>query len=123
MFNADHNSNAVGSISAGGDISGNIHIGNVYQTPEDDLPLSSDEIENGLTRFAQFLPERAPVLQDLFSSIARKLRATLGADQNSLSPALKVPARRRGEPHEVDVHGSGGYFLPRHVPRTKSPAL
>ncbi|MBK8784596.1 MAG: hypothetical protein IPO22_22995 [Anaerolineales bacterium] len=89
-INADHNSNAVGSISAGGDISGNIHIGNVYQTPEDDLPLSSDEIENGLTRFAQFLPERAPVLQDSFSSIAKKLRATLGADQNSLSPALKA---------------------------------
>ena len=87
--NADHNSNAVGSISAGGDINGDIHIGNVYQTPEDDLPLSSDEIENGLTRFAQFLPERAPVLQDTFSSIAKKLRATLGADQNSLSPALK----------------------------------
>ncbi|MBE0669191.1 MAG: hypothetical protein IH588_01265 [Anaerolineales bacterium] len=88
--NADHNSNAVGNISAGGDISGNIHIGNVYQTPEDDLPLSSDEIENGLTRFAQYLPERAPVLQDSFSSIAKKLRATLGADQNSLSPALKT---------------------------------
>ena len=76
---ANHNSNAVGSISAGGDISGNIHIGNVYQTPEDDLPLSSDEIENGLTRFAQFLPERAPVLQASFSSIAKKLRAaTIG---------------------------------------------
>ncbi|MBK9782303.1 MAG: hypothetical protein IPP55_20100 [Anaerolineales bacterium] len=75
-INADHNSNAVGSISAGGDISGSIHIGNVYQTAEDDLPLSSDEIENGLTRFAQFLPERAPVLQDSFSSIAKKLRAT-----------------------------------------------
>jgi len=88
--NAEKNSNAVGSISAGGDISGNIHIGNVYQTPEDDLPLSSDEIENGLTRFAQYLPERAPVLQDQFSSIAKKLRATLGADQNSLSPALKA---------------------------------
>ena len=87
---ADNNSIAVGGISAGGDISGNIHIGNVYQTPEDDLPLSSDEIENGLTRFAQFLPERAPVLQDSFLSIARKLRATLGADQNSLSPALKA---------------------------------
>ena len=87
--NADHNSNAVGSISAGGDISGNIHIGNVYQTPEDDLPLSSDEIENGLTRFAKFLLERAPILQDAFSSIAKKLHATLGADQNSLSPALK----------------------------------
>ncbi len=88
-INADHNSNAVGSISAGGDISGNIYIGNVYQTPEDDLPLSSDEIENGLSRFAQYLPERAPVLQDSFSSIAKKLRATLGADQNSLSPILR----------------------------------
>ena len=87
--NADHNSNAVGSISAGGNI-GDIHIGNVYQTPEDDVPLSSEEIENGLTRFAQYLPERAPVLQDPFSSIAKKLRATLGADQNSLSPALKA---------------------------------
>ncbi len=87
---ADNNSIAFGSISAGGDISGNIHIGNVYQTPEDDLPLSSDEIENGLTRFAQFLPERAPVLQDSFSSIDKKLRATLGADQKSLSPALKA---------------------------------
>ncbi len=75
-INADHNSNAVGSISAGGDISGSIHIGNVYQTAEDDLPLSSDEIENGLTRFAQFLPERAPVLQESFSSIAKKLHAT-----------------------------------------------
>ncbi len=88
--NADHNSNAVGSISAGGDISGNIHIGNVYQTPEDDLPLSSDEIENGLTRFVLYLPERVPVLQDSFLSIAKKLRATLGADQNSLSSALKA---------------------------------
>ncbi len=87
--NADHNSIAVGGISAGGDISGNIHIGNIYQTPEDDLPLSSDEIENGLTRFALYLPEHAPVLQDSFSFIAKKLRATLGADQNSLSPALK----------------------------------
>jgi WD40 repeat protein len=86
---ANHNSIAVGSISAGGDISGNIHIGNIYQTPEDDLPLSSDEIENGLTRFAQFLSERAPVLQDSFSSIAKKLRTTLGANQNSLSPTLK----------------------------------
>ena len=87
---AENNSIAVGGIFASGDISGNIHIGNIYQTPEDDLPLSSDEIENGLTRFAQFLPERAPVLQDSFSSIAKKLRATLGADQNSLSPALKT---------------------------------
>jgi WD40 repeat protein/energy-coupling factor transporter ATP-binding protein EcfA2 len=87
---AEDNSVAVGSISAGGDISGSIHIGNVYQTPEDDIPLSSEEIENGLTRFAIYLPERAPILQDQFSSIAKKLRATLGADQNSLSPALKA---------------------------------
>ncbi len=86
--NADNNSNAVGSISAGGNI-GDIHIGNIYQTPEDDIPVSSDEIENGLTRFAQFIPERAPILQDSFSSIARKLRATLGADQNLLSHTLK----------------------------------
>jgi energy-coupling factor transporter ATP-binding protein EcfA2 len=33
--NADHNSNAVGSISAGGDISGNIHIGNIGYTAEE----------------------------------------------------------------------------------------
>ena len=88
--NAENNSIAVGGISAGGDISGNIHIGNVYQASEDDIPLSSDEIENGLTRFVEYLPERAPILQDQFLSIAKKLRATLGADQNSLSPALKA---------------------------------
>jgi WD40 repeat protein len=86
---ANDSSIAIGKLEIGGDVSGNIHIGNVYQTSEDDLPLFSDEIENGLTRFAQYLPERAPVLRDSFSSIARKLRATLGADQNSLSPALK----------------------------------
>ena len=44
------------NISAGSDISGNIHIRNIYQPPEDDIPLSSDEIENGLTRIAQHLP-------------------------------------------------------------------
>ncbi len=121
--NADHNSNAVGSISAGGDISGNIHIGNVYQTPEDDLPLSSDEIENGLTRFAQYLPARAPVLQDSFSSIAKKLRATLGADQKLAQPRIEVPARRWRQSHEVDVHGSDRHILPRYVPRAKSTAL
>jgi hypothetical protein len=42
---AEDNSIAVGSISAGGKI-GEIHIGNAYQTPEDVLPLSSDEIES-----------------------------------------------------------------------------
>ncbi len=53
---ADNNGIAVGEISIGGDVSGNIHIGhtNIYNAAEDDLPLSSDEIENGLTRFAQF---------------------------------------------------------------------
>lgn len=61
--NAENNSIAVGSISAGGDISRNTHIGNVYQASEDDIPLSSDEIENGLTRFAKYIPERAPVPQ------------------------------------------------------------
>ncbi len=89
--NAENNSNAVGSFNIGGDVSGTIHIGNtnIYSTSEDDLLLSSDEIENRLTRFAQFHSERAPVLQESFLSIAKKLRATLGADQNSLSPALK----------------------------------
>ncbi|HNB93291.1 MAG TPA: hypothetical protein PKV31_10285, partial [Saprospiraceae bacterium] len=87
---ANNQSIAVGSISAGGNI-GDIHIGNtnIYNTPEDDIPLSSDEIENGLTRLIQYLPERAPILQDQFSSISKKLRTTLGADLNSLSPVLK----------------------------------
>ena len=89
---ADHNSIAVGKISAGRDISGSIHIGDkVYQyETEEDVPLTSDEIENGLTRFAEYLSERAPILQERFSSIAKKLRATLGADVKSISPTLKT---------------------------------
>ena len=82
----------IGTISIGGDVGGNITIGSttIYNAAEDDLPLSSDEIENGLTRFAEILLERAPILQEQFSSIARKLRGTLGADQGSLSAVLKA---------------------------------
>ncbi len=89
---ADNNSIAVGNISVGGNI-GDIHIGNitnVYHTSEDDVPLSSAEIENGLTRFAEYLPERAPVMADKFNATARKLRATLVENMNALSPALKT---------------------------------
>ena len=88
---ADHNGIAVGRISAGRDISGNIHIGDkVYQyESEEDVPLTSDEIEIGLTRLDEYLPERAPILAERFSSMAKKLRATLGPDLKSLSPTLK----------------------------------
>jgi uncharacterized delta-60 repeat protein len=89
---AEDNSVAVGNISVGGNV-GDIHIGNVtnvYNAAEDDVPLSSAEIENGLTRFAEYLPERAPVMADKFNATAKKLRATLGADLNALSPTLKT---------------------------------
>ena len=49
---------------------------NVYQYVfEDDLSLTSAELEKGLTRFAGYLPERAPVLQNQLSSITKKLRS------------------------------------------------
>src|SRR5688572_6630551 len=90
---ADNHSIAVGKISVGRDVSGNIHIGDtkVYQyEAEEDIPLTSDEIEIGLGRFAEYLPERAPILEERFFSIAKKLHATLGADLKSLSPTLKT---------------------------------
>ncbi|MFN8413442.1 MAG: PrsW family glutamic-type intramembrane protease [Anaerolineales bacterium] len=90
---ADNNSIAIGNLSAGGNISGNIHIGNttVYQyASEEDVPITNDEIETGLTRFAEFVPERAPVLQEQFNSIAKRLRATLTTDINALSPSMKM---------------------------------
>ncbi len=88
--NAEENSISVGKIEVGGDVSGNIHVGNVYNFPtEEDATFSNPEIENGLFRFEELLPERAPILQDQFSLLAKKMRATLGTDTNSLSPALK----------------------------------
>lgn len=87
---ASNNSNAVGSISVGGDVSGNIHIGNVYSYgSEEDAPLTNEEIENGLSRLAGFLLERAPVMQKQFEEAAKKLRMTLGPDPKSLSPMLR----------------------------------
>jgi len=90
---ADNKSVAVGSISVGGSTGDiNIHAGdtNIYQfISEDDVPFTSEELEKGLTRFAEFLPEHAPVLQEKFSPIAKKMRATLGADLSALSPTLK----------------------------------
>jgi hypothetical protein len=90
---ADHKSVAIGSIAAGGNI-GDIKIQTgdtkIYQyASEDDVPLTSAELEHGLDCFAAFLPERAPVLQERFVSISKKLRATLGSELNELSPVLK----------------------------------
>ena len=87
---AEENSIAIGKIEIGGDVSGNIHVGNVYNyATEEDETFSNAEIENGLAQFAELLPERAPILQDQFSALAKKMRATLGTDINSLSPTLK----------------------------------
>jgi formylglycine-generating enzyme required for sulfatase activity len=89
---ANDNSVAVGNINVGGSIDGNLTIGNTYNyaTLEDDAPISSEELEKGLTRFAEYLPERAPVLQEKFASIAKKIRLTLGAELSALSPILKT---------------------------------
>src|SRR4030095_10476000 len=63
----------------------------VYQyASEDDVPLTSAELEKGLTRFAEYLPERAPVLQEKFASIAKKMRSTLGAELSALSFTVKA---------------------------------
>jgi WD40 repeat protein/energy-coupling factor transporter ATP-binding protein EcfA2 len=87
---ADNNSIAVGGISAGGDISGTIHIGNVYNyASEEAVLLMNAEIEMGLAKFSSLLPERAPIMEKDFGSCAKKLRATLGAEAHSLSPILK----------------------------------
>ncbi|CAG0975488.1 hypothetical protein ANAEL_01422 [Anaerolineales bacterium] len=87
---AEENSIAIGKIEIGGDVSGNIHVGNIYNyATEEDETFSNAEIENGLARFAELLPDRAPILQDRFSALAKKMRATLSSDINSLSPTLK----------------------------------
>ena len=91
---ADNKSVAIGSIAVGGSVGDiNIHAGDtkVYQyASEDDVPLTSAELEIGLTRFAEYFPERAPVLQDKFTPIAKKMRGTLGAELSALSPILKT---------------------------------
>src|ERR1044072_3653838 len=88
----DH-SISVGSIRVGGNVGGDFHIGtkNVYQyASEEDVPLSSAELEHGLQSLAGFLPERAPVLETKFATLAKRLRATLGADVTALSPTLRA---------------------------------
>jgi len=89
---ANDNSVAVGNVSVGGSLGGNLTIGNTYnyETSEDDVTLTSAELEIGLTRFAEYLPERAQGLQEKFASIAKKLRTTLGAELSALSPILKT---------------------------------
>jgi RsiW-degrading membrane proteinase PrsW (M82 family) len=91
-IHAEDNSIAVGGIQIGGDVAGNITIGNttvIQYSSEEDVPFSSEELELGLTRFAEYLPERAPALQEKFSAIEKKLRVTLGMDSKFLSPTLK----------------------------------
>ena len=90
---AGDNSNAVGNINVGGNVGGDIHIGNttnVYQYESaEDVRLSNEEIENGLTRLAEYLPERAPVMLASFDAEAKNLRAVLGPDPKSLSTQLR----------------------------------
>jgi hypothetical protein len=102
-IHAEEGSTAVGRLYVRDILNGNVVVGNdniinVYKYSEEETPLSGDEIENGLKRLNEILLVRAPILQDLFATIAKRLRATLGADIQELSPALK---RQREE--QLDV--------------------
>ncbi len=52
-----------------------------------DRPLTASEIEYGLGRLEAHLPERAPVMSDMFLEKAQRLRGMLGADRANLSKA------------------------------------
>ncbi|HLO16374.1 MAG TPA: CHAT domain-containing protein, partial [Anaerolineales bacterium] len=47
--------------------------------------LTDKELEFGLNKLAEYLPERAPVMDNLRDSLTRRLRSTLGAEVHSLS--------------------------------------
>ena len=90
---AEGDSVAIGNFAAR-DVNAPVILGkdnvlHIYEASEDDAPLSSEQIEHGLNRLNELLPERAPVLQEKFAGLAKKLRGTLGADMKALSPALK----------------------------------
>jgi len=91
-ISANNNSVVAKDIKADNN-SGTIIIGNNttnnYARTEEDTPLKVAEIQNGLRLFAEFLPERALVLQEEFDEISRNLSNTLVAEIDSLSKDLK----------------------------------
>ena len=52
--------------------------------------LTDKELEFGLAKLAESLPERAPVMDSLRDSLTRRLRSTLGADVSSLSESRRT---------------------------------
>ncbi|MCG2786838.1 MAG: CHAT domain-containing protein, partial [Anaerolineae bacterium] len=52
--------------------------------------LSDNELEFGLAKLAESLPERAPVMDSLRDTLTRRLRSTLGADSKSLSESRRT---------------------------------
>jgi hypothetical protein len=54
-----------------------------------DRALTDAEIEFGLAELERLLPERAPVLKEIFAKEAEKLRGKLGADRTALSEAAR----------------------------------
>lgn len=91
---AEEGSTAIGSVYVRDMVDSNVIFGNeniinVYKYAKEEAALTGDEIENGLKRLHEILPVRAPILQGLFATIAKRLRATLGADIQDFSPALK----------------------------------
>ena len=52
--------------------------------------LTDKELEFGLAKLAQSLPERAPVMDSLRDTLTRRLRSTLGADSKSLSESSRA---------------------------------
>ena len=60
----------------------------VMSKPEEGQ-LSTSQIEHGLLELWELIPMRAPVLEDRFAGVAKKLRATLEPDGQALSPAQR----------------------------------
>ena len=52
--------------------------------------LTNKELEFGLAKLAESLPERAPVMDSLRDTLTRRLRSTLGADSQSLSESSRT---------------------------------
>jgi hypothetical protein len=52
--------------------------------------LMDKELEFGLAKLAESLPERAPVMDSLRDALTRRLRSTLGADSKSLSESSRT---------------------------------
>ena len=59
-----------------------------------DRPLTSKEIEYGLSELAELIKERAPVLVAEFEGQAKILRATLGVGTTALSPTVQDERKR-----------------------------